>query len=101
MIARPKLTREGQSAVLKDIVSFYGEKVQEKSPEIFLSTHEIWGKLDEEVEELKEAVHIDDLDEVERELFDVIVIAIHSIGSVRMIRNHKLKLIDENENNNT
>lgn len=48
----------------------------------FVSSHEMYGVLMEEVNELSEALHSDDQDQFESELKDIIVAALFSLASL-------------------
>ena len=58
-------------------------ELEEKGKHIFVSSHEILGTLTEEYSEFKIAVQSNDIEEIEKELKDVLVIALHGLASIR------------------
>lgn len=58
------------------------ERLAEKGRGSFASVHEVWGAVDEEMREFKDAVRENDLSAVERELRDIAVGAIFAIACI-------------------
>jgi len=85
-VKRPKLSREEIGKTLANFELFLNQKIEEKGDGIFVSTHEIRGALEEEVNEHLDAVHNDNVEEQMNELFDIAVCAIWGVASLRKLR---------------
>jgi hypothetical protein len=58
-------------------------RLQQKGDGIFMSPHEIWGVMDEEMLEFKDAVTANDMQHVYLELIDIAVAAIFGLVSIQ------------------
>jgi len=79
----PRPPVKDPQSVVKDFDAFYHKKLQEKGPGIFYSSHEILGVLSEEVAEFEREVHVNNKDAQIQELFDIAVVAMHGIASLK------------------
>lgn len=70
------------TAALTAVAGKIGYRLTQKGPGLFVDRHQIWGRVDEEVNEFKEAVHSKDLCHSADELFDIAVAAIWGIASM-------------------
>lgn len=68
---------------MSDVRVFLENKIKEKGNLSFASIHEISGVLDEEFDELKESIHLNDYNQVEIELKDVIISAFWGLVSLQ------------------
>jgi len=65
--------------VIKDALEM---RLEEKGCHTYTSSHEISGLMDEEFDEMKEAVHRNDIGHLKKELIDIAVGAIWGIVSI-------------------
>ena len=76
---------------LKETLSLLERKLarrlHEKGWGALVSTHEVWGVVDEENNELKDAVHDNDVDAVREELLDIAVAALFGHASTVALEN--------------
>jgi len=82
MMDRVKLSREDVSEAMKRVEAALYARLDEKGYGTFSSTHEIRGVLDEEYNELREAMHANDYEAIESELLDLAVGAIFGYACV-------------------
>lgn len=76
----PESTRD---LVLQEVKAALERRVQEKGDGAFVSIHELRGVLDEEWDELRDAMHSKDLGRIEAELMDWIVGAVFGLACIR------------------
>ena len=85
-IIRPPV--KDPQGIVKEFDKFYKSKLDGKGVGIFVSSHEIVGKLREEVRELETEVFGKGADIVDRpqrmrdELMDIAVVALHGVASI-------------------
>lgn len=79
---RVPVEKISRGAVIEMIREEWEKEISKKGPGIFVSSHELRGVLDEEVEEVREAVHKNDRASLRKELRDVIVACLHGIASI-------------------
>lgn len=72
-MTRPKVTAKELDNATREVHLWLWKRIDEKGDSSFSSIHEIRGVVDEEVAELKEAMHSKDHDAIVHELKDVIV----------------------------
>jgi hypothetical protein len=95
-------------AVQKDTLSSAFEEASTRLTEAlkkhgigaFISYHEVYGILDEEVTEFKAAVHNNNLEEAYSELLDVAQVALFAIASIKETRKHYRNEHTEKEKRN-
>ena len=58
-------------------------RLEQKGYGGFASTHEITGVLEEESREYKDALHDNDIEQFEKELFDLVIGALFGIASIK------------------
>jgi len=77
---------------IKDAFSVFksslGTRRIDKGDHIFLSTHECLGVIQEEFDELKEAIHLNDKQKIQSELLDLLVATFWSLVSLRSKNMH-------------
>ena len=71
------LHRASQSVIRK-----MNERVDEKGNGLFVDKHQIYGIVAEELKELMDALHANDIEGMKRELKDIAVAAIWGIASI-------------------
>jgi NTP pyrophosphatase (non-canonical NTP hydrolase) len=79
---RPKLSSTEIADLMATITTALNAEIDKKGNEIFLSSHEALGIIEEEIHELREAVRGGNFDEIRSELIDIMVAAAWSVGSV-------------------
>lgn len=80
---RKLITNDGYTdTAIKDIRDKLEIRLEEKGYRTYSSSHEISGVMDEEYDEMKEAIHNNDQQHLREELIDVAVAAIWSIVSI-------------------
>lgn len=57
-------------------------RLKQKGPGLFIDRHQIYGVIAEEVNELLDAIHNNDLENMEEELIDVVVAALWGLASL-------------------
>lgn len=80
---REELTSNEILKAMGEAQDWLWERLKEKGKGSFSSTHEILGVLDEEFDELREAIHISKQDEIAHELKDIFVVAVFGIACLR------------------
>jgi len=85
---RPQAEPKNVVDVLSLIKSGLMSRRANKGDHIFLSTHECMGVIQEEWDELKEAIHLNDKHKIQSELIDLIVAALWSLVSLRSKNMH-------------
>ena len=73
-----KAIRDATDSVIHKII----ERLAKKGRGSVASVHEVWGAVDEEMQEFKDAVRENDLPAAERELRDIAVGAIFAIACI-------------------
>ena len=80
---RKLITNDGiTDSVMKDIRDELEMRLEEKFYHTYASIHEISGIMDEEVDEMKEAIHDNDQQNLRKELVDIAVVAIWGMVSI-------------------
>ena len=79
---RKEVSTKALTYALDEAKSELGRRLSEKGYGGFASTHEMFGKLIEEVDELSEALHDNDQEQFVAELKDVVVAALFSLASI-------------------
>ena len=80
---RKLITNDGiTDSVMKDIRDALEMRLEEKGYHTYASIHEISGIMDEEVDEMKEAIHDNDQQNLRKELVDIAVVAIWGMVSI-------------------
>lgn len=80
---RKLITNSGYTdSAMKDIRDALEMRLEEKGYGTYASSHEISGVMDEEIDEMKEAVHENDQQHLRKELVDIAVGAIWGIVSI-------------------
>ena len=72
---RPEITVKEIVTGIKILEEELSKEVQVKGSHAFVSTHEIVGVIQEEMDELREATHNNNNDDIEKELMDVMISA--------------------------
>jgi len=85
---RPNANSKNVVDVLSLIKISLMSRRAEKGDHIFLSTHECMGIMQEEWDELIEAIHLNDKHKIQSELIDLIVAALWSLVSLRSKKMH-------------
>ena len=80
---REELTKAEISKAMGESQDWYWERLKEKGTGSFSSTHEIRGVMDEEFNELREAMHDKDMDAIAHELKDIFVAAVFGLACLR------------------
>jgi len=80
---RPQITTKEIDSTLKRVVDWLDKRIKEKGYGSFSSIHEIRGVIDEEIIELKDAMHEKDYAAMEHELKDVIVAGIFGLACLK------------------
>lgn len=80
---RPKISEDQICDTFTDIGVWLTKRLDEKGRGSFSSTHEIRGVIDEEVNELKDAMHAKDFSAIEHELKDLIVGALFGLACLK------------------
>jgi len=80
---RPKITEEEFGAVMRLIPKHLKNAIQKNGDGIMASSHEILGALQEEFHEFTEAVHRNDSGKQIDELYDIIMICLTGIASIK------------------
>lgn len=75
------------NAVISDLAMHLIEKMDEKGLECFSSTHEAYGKIEEERYEALQAMHQNQDEQFEAELLDIAIAALWGVVSYRAYRN--------------
>ncbi len=80
---RKLITNDGYTdSAIKSIKDQLEIRLEEKGYRTYSSSHEISGIMDEEMDEMKEAIHFNDNQQLRKELVDIAVGAIWSIVSI-------------------
>lgn len=79
---RKKVSAKALSYALNEAKSELSRRLIQKGHGGFASTHEMFGVLMEEVNELSEALHDNDQDQFVAELKDIVVAALFSLASI-------------------
>lgn len=82
-MTRPKITAREIDSAIKEMQAWMFKRLNEKGNGSFSSIHEIRGMIDEEFNELREAMHNKDQDAIAHELKDVIVGALFALACLR------------------
>lgn len=78
------------ASALKMVGDALHKRIQEKGRKSFIGPHEMWGIIDEEVDEMKLAIHGDDRGKTVAEMLDVSVGCLFSVASIlAMMRREK------------
>ncbi|MFH0972064.1 MAG: MazG nucleotide pyrophosphohydrolase domain-containing protein [Candidatus Micrarchaeota archaeon] len=80
---RPELTSTQMSQAMGEAQDWLFDRIKEKGKGSFSSTHEIRGVMDEEYNELREAMHQKDIDAIAHELKDIFVGAVFALACLR------------------
>lgn len=78
---REKITEQDIRTIADILVRKTLERIQQKGNGAFVNNHEIWGVLDEEVDEFKEAVRENDPADAYAELVDIGVVSVFGLAS--------------------
>lgn len=81
-MAREALTEIDVQNLIRTADSEYRKELNKKGPGVFVSTHEIRGAVDEEIDEMHDAVQDNDHVKLRSELVDIMVAAMHGIASI-------------------
>ena len=79
---RTRLDNEEFQKAIENIIIKFNNRLKEKGDHGLCSTHECLGLLEEEIIELQDAIHDNDMKEFENELIDVGVCVILSLASL-------------------
>jgi len=82
VIKRPNVSKKARAVAIEFVASELRRRMAEKGPGTFSSTHEILGVIDEEYNELREAVHRNEMIDIEKELADIAVACIFSLACI-------------------
>ncbi len=82
-LARTPVLRVFQAEALEDVKLWLDWRIAQKGNGAFASLHELRGVLDEEYDELMEALHLKDLAQIEHELKDLAVAALFGLACLR------------------
>lgn len=91
MIERPQITQEMINQTFADALEKLNFRIKQKGVNSLVSTHEIWGIIDEEVIELKESIKKNDLFNIRQELLDCIVASMLGLMSLDTMTDNKLR----------
>ena len=80
-MTRDKIYASYIDEILGEVAVHLKEKIKEKGDGAFVSSHEADGVIDEEVREFKDALRSNDLIDIRKELWDIIISAIWGIIS--------------------
>ena len=80
---REELTSTEITMAMGEAQDWLWEQIKEKGKGSFSSTHELRGVIDEEFNELREALHIKEETRIAHELKDVIVAAVFGLACLR------------------
>lgn len=80
---RPQITVIDLDIAMKEVQLWMNKRREEKGSGSYSSTHEMRGVIDEEILELKEAMHAKDYDAITHELKDVIIGAIFGLACLK------------------
>lgn len=83
--------------VYEAVTNKMGIRIKEKGQGAFSGPHEIYGVLAEEVNELLDAIHENDKEQVVNELYDVAVTALFGIASIYEVENRVKELREKLE----
>lgn len=81
-MTRKQISDKAIKAATDSVIHQIIERLAEKGRGSFASIHEVWGVVDEEMREFKDAVRENDLPAAERELRDIAVGAIFAIACI-------------------
>ena len=80
---REEITSTEISMAMGESQDWLWERLKEKGKKSFSSTHELRGLMDEEIDELYEALHIGKENEIAHELKDIFVVAVFGLACLR------------------
>lgn len=80
---RKEITDEAMLVSIRQVEVWLGKRLQQKGYGTFSSTHEIRGVIDDEFEELKEALHEKDVNKIYWELRDVAVGCVFAMACLK------------------
>ena len=83
MSRRHEIEDKALEQAIDQVGLWLGKRIQEKGCGSFSSSHEIRGVLDDEFEELKEALHDKDMNQIYWELRDIAVGCIFSMACIQ------------------
>ena len=81
-IKRPNVSKKARAVAIEFVASELRRRITDKGPGTFASIHEIMGVISEEYNELKDAVHKNEMIDVEKELADIAVACIFSLACI-------------------